>query len=525
MSYLLSAVAARRVGELLERARKSLRPGGRLLLHDFMLDDDRSGPAVAALWLLNAVTIDPDVASLTPAWLDRAGPRRRLRGRRALLTSSPASPGCCWRGLPRWSWEISSARSTSPSSAAGRAATRRRSAAPSSGLETVVIDAGKRLGGACLFEGCIPSKALLHVAARAGRGRARQGVRRRLRRAAHLARSAAQVEERARRRQAGARPGRRVARGKSVEVIGGRAVFEDSRKLRVEGDEPQKIRFKHAIVATGSAPGPAARPRAGQRAHHGLHGRAGAPRDPRPPARDRRRLHRSRAGPGLRGARQPGHAGRDDRRAAARRRPRPRPAARPALREARSRPSTSARASSDLREIGDGDRGARSARATGRVRSRAGRRGPAAGDRGARPRDDAGPARPSAGSSRWTSAAAPPTRTCGRSATSPASRCWPTARCARARSPPRRSPAGPRRSTTSSSPPSSSPIPRSPGVVSPSTGAAAAGRDGEGRAASRGPPPAARPRWGAPTGSPSSSSTPRPGACSAWASSAPAPAS
>jgi SAM-dependent methyltransferase len=69
MSYLLSAVAARRVGELLERARKSLRPGGRLMLHDFMLDDDRAGPAVAALWLLNAITIDPDVASLTPGWL------------------------------------------------------------------------------------------------------------------------------------------------------------------------------------------------------------------------------------------------------------------------------------------------------------------------------------------------------------------------------------------------------------------------------------------------------------------------
>src|ERR671911_555373 len=32
------------------------------------------------------------------------------------------------------------------------------------GLETVVVDAGNRLGGACLFEGCIPSKALLHVA-------------------------------------------------------------------------------------------------------------------------------------------------------------------------------------------------------------------------------------------------------------------------------------------------------------------------------------------------------------------------
>jgi hypothetical protein len=69
MSYLLSAVAARRVGELLGRARTSLRSGGRLMLHDFMLDDDRTGPPVAALWLLNAVTIDPDVASLTPAWL------------------------------------------------------------------------------------------------------------------------------------------------------------------------------------------------------------------------------------------------------------------------------------------------------------------------------------------------------------------------------------------------------------------------------------------------------------------------
>src|SRR5207247_2610682 len=33
------------------------------------------------------------------------------------------------------------------------------------GLETVVVDSGKRLGGACLWEGCIPSKALLHVAA------------------------------------------------------------------------------------------------------------------------------------------------------------------------------------------------------------------------------------------------------------------------------------------------------------------------------------------------------------------------
>jgi len=41
-------------------------------------------------------------------------------------------------------------------------------------------------------------------------------------------------------------------------VIGGRAVFEDSSTLRIEGETLQKIRFKHAIVATGSRPSPLA---------------------------------------------------------------------------------------------------------------------------------------------------------------------------------------------------------------------------------------------------------------------------
>ena len=121
------------------------------------------------------------------------------------------------------------------------------------GLETVVVDAGKRLGGACLWEGCIPSKALLHVAALIEDAeRAREiGVEfgeprvsldplrkwKAERVVGRLARGLASV-----------------AKGKGVEVIGGRAVFESSRELRVEGDEPQKVRFKHAIVATGSLP-------------------------------------------------------------------------------------------------------------------------------------------------------------------------------------------------------------------------------------------------------------------------------
>jgi len=123
------------------------------------------------------------------------------------------------------------------------------------GLETVVVDAGKRLGGACLFEGCIPSKALLHVAAVLSEAeRAREfGID-----FGEPRISLDPLRKWKSERVVGklARGLASVARGKSVEVIGGHAVFEDSRSLRVEGDAPQKIRFKHAIVATGSAPAP-----------------------------------------------------------------------------------------------------------------------------------------------------------------------------------------------------------------------------------------------------------------------------
>jgi dihydrolipoamide dehydrogenase len=121
------------------------------------------------------------------------------------------------------------------------------------GLETVVVDAGKRLGGACLWEGCIPSKALLHVAAliedaeRArelgvdfGEPRVSLDPLRKWKAERVVGRLARGLAS--------------VAKAKGVEVIGGRAVFESSRELRVEGDEPQKVRFKHAVIATGSAP-------------------------------------------------------------------------------------------------------------------------------------------------------------------------------------------------------------------------------------------------------------------------------
>ncbi|HXG04399.1 MAG TPA: dihydrolipoyl dehydrogenase [Candidatus Binatia bacterium] len=132
------------------------------------------------------------------------------------------------------------------------------------GLEAVVVDAGRRLGGACLFEGCIPSKALLHVAAVLGEAeRAREfGVD-----FGEPRVSLDPLRKWKNERVVGklARGLASVARSKGVEVVGGRAVFEDSRRIRVEGDEPQKIVFKHAIVATGSVPAPLPGVAAGER--------------------------------------------------------------------------------------------------------------------------------------------------------------------------------------------------------------------------------------------------------------------
>ncbi|HEY7205838.1 MAG TPA: dihydrolipoyl dehydrogenase [Methylomirabilota bacterium] len=122
------------------------------------------------------------------------------------------------------------------------------------GLETVVIDATARLGGACLFEGCIPSKALLHVAAVLSEAeRAKEfGVD-----FGEPRVSLDPLRKWKQERVVGklARGLASVARAKKVEVVGGRGVFEDSTTVRIEGgDALRKIRFKHAIVATGSRP-------------------------------------------------------------------------------------------------------------------------------------------------------------------------------------------------------------------------------------------------------------------------------
>jgi dihydrolipoamide dehydrogenase len=124
------------------------------------------------------------------------------------------------------------------------------------GLEAVVVDADQRLGGACLFEGCIPSKALLHVAHVLGEAtRAREfGVD-----FGEPRVSLDPLRKWKQERVVGklARGLASVAKAKGVEVIGGHGSFEDSSTLRIQAAETSRtIRFKHAVVATGSRPSP-----------------------------------------------------------------------------------------------------------------------------------------------------------------------------------------------------------------------------------------------------------------------------
>jgi 2-hydroxy-4-(methylsulfanyl)butanoate S-methyltransferase len=83
MSYLLSALGNGEVDVVLARAMDSLRPGGLLVLHDFMLDDDGHGPPIAALWFLQYVAYRSDGVSFSAADL-----RARIRGHGFLPTTT-----------------------------------------------------------------------------------------------------------------------------------------------------------------------------------------------------------------------------------------------------------------------------------------------------------------------------------------------------------------------------------------------------------------------------------------------------
>jgi len=74
MSYISGSVPEPVIKSLYANAFKALKPGGRLLVHDFMVDDSLDGPALGALWALQHVTVNADGLGLCPKEIiDRMG--------------------------------------------------------------------------------------------------------------------------------------------------------------------------------------------------------------------------------------------------------------------------------------------------------------------------------------------------------------------------------------------------------------------------------------------------------------------
>ncbi|MGB7180479.1 MAG: methyltransferase [Burkholderiaceae bacterium] len=68
MSYIFSSVPGERIAGLVEQAADVLKPGGRLIVHDFMVDADRSGPKLASLWQFQHTAFNPHARSVSTDW-------------------------------------------------------------------------------------------------------------------------------------------------------------------------------------------------------------------------------------------------------------------------------------------------------------------------------------------------------------------------------------------------------------------------------------------------------------------------
>ena len=122
------------------------------------------------------------------------------------------------------------------------------------GFEVTLIDERPNPGGVCLYDGCIPSKALLHAAellhdaSEAGAMGLTFGPPR-----IDLDRLRAWKDREVVAKMAGGLG--QIAKARKVRVVHGRGRFVDSRTLRVALDgEVTDVEFDYAIVATGSVP-------------------------------------------------------------------------------------------------------------------------------------------------------------------------------------------------------------------------------------------------------------------------------
>ncbi len=121
------------------------------------------------------------------------------------------------------------------------------------GLKTAVVELRERPGGVCVYEGCIPSKALLHVADLLNEAREAKKFGISFGKAKiNLDQLRAFKDDVINANTSGAAG---LAKARKVEWIVGRGRFKNNRSLIVEGEDgTTEVQFKHSIVATGSRP-------------------------------------------------------------------------------------------------------------------------------------------------------------------------------------------------------------------------------------------------------------------------------
>ena len=120
------------------------------------------------------------------------------------------------------------------------------------GLDVTLVDQLPQLGGLCLHAGCIPSKTLLHLVQLLQDARAakKMGIDFGEPRIDLVAMRSWQQQV----VNSIADSLMTLARRRGILVVRGRACFADSGAVRLEGANLSGIRFKHAIIATGSRP-------------------------------------------------------------------------------------------------------------------------------------------------------------------------------------------------------------------------------------------------------------------------------
>ena len=121
------------------------------------------------------------------------------------------------------------------------------------GIQTLLVDQDPKLGGVCLNRGCIPSKALLHVA--------------KLIRETHESEAwglsfgepkldLSKLRDFVQGKVVGKLTGGigQLCKGRGVDTLKGHATFTGPNTVTVSGDTPTTVKFQHCIIATGSLP-------------------------------------------------------------------------------------------------------------------------------------------------------------------------------------------------------------------------------------------------------------------------------